>query len=103
MKEFKSKSKEKQTDIRHIRLLWYTFLKVVGIKNIDAMPDIKNADGPDTKAALYMYSMESFLYKRLNKVARDKIEQSVSTLGPYAALISRVIKKKTESESRNRI
>ena len=77
--------------MRHIRLLWYTFLEVVGIQNLDKVPDIKDPEGPDTKAAMYMYSMESFLYIRINKVLREKDIRSIKTLGPYAALISRVI------------
>lgn len=50
-----------------------------------------------------MYSMESFLYKRLNKVAREKLESSVTTLGPFAALISRIIDKRTKSDNRSKI
>lgn len=42
---------------------------------------------------MYMYSMESFLYKRINKVALDKYMPSVPNLGPYSVLISRVIER----------
>ena len=72
-------------------MLWYTFVKVVGIEDMDSVPNLRDPEGPDTKAAMYMYSMESFLYIRINKVVREKDNQSVKTLGPYAALISRVI------------
>ena len=102
MKEFESGSK-KSVDFRHVRLLWYTFLKVVGIQNLDSIPNIKDPEGSSTKAAMYMYSMESFLYKRINKVLREKIEESVITLGPYAALISRIIKKRSDGRSLNKI
>ena len=74
MLEYDKDEKSPKVDERHIRLLWYTFLEVVGIKDLDSIPDIKDPEGPDTKAAMYMYSMESFLYKRINKVVRDKIE-----------------------------
>ena len=67
---------------------------MVGIQNLDSVPNIEYPEGPDTKAAMYMYSMESFLYIRINKVLREKDNGSVKTLGPYAALISRVIKKR---------
>ena len=89
--------------MRHVRLLWYTFIEVIGIKNLDSIPDIKDPEGPDTKAAIYMYSMESFLYKRLNIVVRNKLEHSVKTLGPYSALMSRVIKKKSNERNKNKI
>jgi len=93
MLEYQSQGNKlkKKVDVRHIRLLWFTFLEVVGIKDFDSVPDIRDPQGPDTKAAMYMYSMESFLYIRINKVLREKDDQSVKTLGPYAALISRVI------------
>lgn len=50
-----------------------------------------------------MYSMESFLYRRLNKVVREKNQESIETLGPYAALISRIIKKKSKANCECRI
>ena len=40
--------------------------------------------------------MESFLYKRVNKVAIDRFTRftpSIKNLGPYSVLISRVIEK----------
>lgn len=52
---------------------------------------------------MYMYSMESFLYKRINKVVRNKHDCSVKTLGPYAALISKVINKRSTESNENRI
>ena len=67
------------------------------------MPDIKDPYGLDTKAAMYMYSMESFLYKRINRVVRNKDDESVKTLGPYAALISKVIRNRSSSKNENRI
>ena len=61
--------------------------------NLDRAPNTNDFDGPDVKAAMYMYSMESFLYKRINKVAIDKDYQSVKTLGPFSVLISKIIEK----------
>lgn len=76
-----------------IKLIWYTFLEIAGIENLDAVPNTNNFDKPDVKAAMYMYSMESFLYKRINKVAIDRFTPSIKNLGPYSVLISRVIEK----------
>ena len=47
---------------------------------------------------MYMYSMESFLYRRINKVTIDKYAPSVVNLGPFSVLISRVIEKSYERE-----
>lgn len=40
---------------------------------------------------MYMYSMESFLYRRINKVSIDQYTPSVKNLGPYSVLISKII------------
>ena len=48
---------------------------------------------PDVKTAMYMYSMESFLYKRINKVSVDRYTPSIKNLGPFSVLISRLIEK----------
>lgn len=76
-----------------IRLLWYTFLDIAGIKNLDTVPNTKDFDMPDVKTAMYMYSMESFLYKRINKVSVDRYTPSIKNLGPFSVLISRLIEK----------
>lgn len=103
MRECQSNCKDSQVNIEQIWLVWYTFLKVAGIYHLDSAPNIKNANGPDTKAALFMYSMECFLFRRLNKVVREKNLESIITLGPYAALISRIIKKKSNANCNCRI
>ena len=84
-------SEKSSIDVRHIRLLWYTFLEVAGIDDLDRVPKIGNPNGPDIKAAMYMYSMESFLYKRINLIQREKVEQSILTLGPYAVALTKII------------
>ena len=61
-----STGSQKPVAYQHIRVLWFTFLEVAGIKDLDKVPNITDPDGPDIKAAMYMYSMESFLYKRIN-------------------------------------
>ena len=85
--------KTKTVDHSKIELLWYTFLDIAGIKNLDSIPNTRDFDSADVKAAMYMYSMESFLYKRMNKVAIDKFAPSIKTLGPFSVLISKIIEK----------
>lgn len=61
-------------DFGNIKLLWYTFVEAMGIEDLDTMPSInsENECGPDTKVAMYIYSMESFLYSRINEVSRNQ-------------------------------
>ena len=68
-------------------------MDIAGIKNLDSIPNTRDFDSADVKAAMYMYSMESFLYKRMNKVAIDKFAPSIKTLGPFSVLISKIIEK----------
>ena len=72
-------------------MLWFTFLEVAGIKNLDCVPNLRDDCSPDVKVAMYMYSMESFLYKRINKVSIDRFSPSIKNLGPFSVLISRII------------
>jgi hypothetical protein len=76
---------------QHIELIWHTFLKVAKIDNLSEVPVVSNPDHPHVKAILFMYSMESFLYKRINKISRDKDSSSISTLGPFAVALTRII------------
>ena len=54
---------------------------------------------------MYLYSIESFLYKRINEVVRnrvtkdkdDEIDKPIENLGPYAVLISKVINQRTRT------
>lgn len=84
-------------DGRNIELLWYTFINVIGIEDLDRMPFInsESKNNQDTMATMYIYSMESFLYKRINQVSRNKNCPSVKNLGPYAVLISRIIEQRS--------
>lgn len=45
----------------------------------------------DVKAILFLYSLESFLYVRLNQISREFNESAVTTLGPYSVALKRVI------------
>ena len=43
------------------------------------------------KTILFMYSLECFLFKRMNRASRDKDSSAIKTLGPYAVAISKII------------
>lgn len=75
----------------HIKMMWITFLKIAGIENLQVLPVYKDPHHVHVKVALFMYSMESFLYPMLNRVSREKDTSAIKTIGPFAALLSRII------------
>jgi hypothetical protein len=55
------------------------------------MPQLTDPESIDVKLILTMYSLESFLFRRLNKCSRDKNTDVINTLGAFAVAITRVI------------
>ena len=45
----------------------------------------------DVKAILLIYSLESFLFKRLNESSREQDTSAISTLGPFAVALTEII------------
>lgn len=74
-------------------------MEIADIFNLEKVPNTKDFDGADVKTAMYMYSMESFLYKRINNVAINKNYQSIKTLGPFAVLITKIIENSNLNEN----
>lgn len=72
-------------------MIWHTFLQVANIDDLSEVPVVSDPDHAHVKAILFMYSMESFLYKRINKISRDKDTSSIETLGPFAVALTRII------------
>ena len=59
-----------EIDKKQVKLLWMTFLKVQGIKDLSKVPVTNDPNHKDVKAILFLYSLESFLYVRLNQISR---------------------------------
>jgi hypothetical protein len=72
-------------------LIWHTFLKVSGIEDLSKVPVISDPDHPHVKAIVFVYSMESFLFVRLNQISRQKDPSAIETLGPYSVALTFVI------------
>lgn len=45
----------------------------------------------DVKAIMFMYSLDCFLFGRLNKISRDKDSSAIETLGPFAVALTKII------------
>lgn len=75
---------------KHVELIWNTLFNVLDI-NLDKVPRTSDPYHKDVKTCLFIYSMESFLYKRINQISRDKDISAIQTLGPFAVILGRII------------
>ena len=57
------------------------------------MPNTTDPEHKDVKAIIFMYSLDSFLFGRLNQISRDKDPSAVQTLGPFAVALTKIINK----------
>lgn len=66
-------------------------MKLAGISDLDTVPQLTDPEHNDVKLVLMMYSLESFLFKRLNQSSRDKDIEAIKTLGPFSVALTRII------------
>lgn len=59
---------------------------------MNQVPQLHDPDHAHVKAIMYLYSMETFLYKRINEISRNKDSSVILNLGPYAVALTRIIK-----------
>ena len=52
---------------------------------------MKDPEHEDVKAILVMYSLESFLFSRINQCSREQETSAVETLGPFAVALTTII------------
>ena len=77
----------------HVHLLWHAFLRAAGVLDLDKVPKLKDPEHADVKAILVMYSLESFLFSRINQSSREQDTSAVETLGPFAVALTTIINK----------
>lgn len=75
----------------HVHLVWHTFAHVAEIGDLNQVPKLEDPEHPHVKAILTIYSLESFLFKKLNQSCREQDTSTVKTLGPFAVALSKVI------------
>lgn len=66
-------------------------IKFGGVVNIDKVPNLTDPDHKDVKLILTMYSLESFLFRRLNESCRLQQTQVIETLGPFSVALTKII------------
>ena len=66
-------------------------LKLAGITNLKIVPRLTDPEHKDVKLILTMYSLESFLFRRLNESSREQDTLAIDTLGPFAVSLTKII------------
>lgn len=51
--------------------MWNMFIKLAGVEDLKLVPRLTDPEHPDVKTILLMYSLESFLFQRLNESSRE--------------------------------
>lgn len=63
---------DKDIDGEYIDIIWHMILSLAGITDLNKVPILTDPEHIDVKVILTMYSLESFLFKRLNQSCRDQ-------------------------------
>ena len=63
----------------------------MGIDDLKEKPVCDDIEHPHVKTILYMYSLESFLFKRINLTSRERDVSVLKNLGPLAVALTRII------------
>jgi hypothetical protein len=66
-------------------------LKVAKIDDFNQVLNVDDPNHKDVKTILFIYTLECFLYKRINKASRDMDASSIETLGPFTVALTRII------------
>ena len=75
---------------------WKTVFKMAKLGNLTkplTASILSNPNHKITKHILYMYSMECFIYERMNRACREKDKSEIEFFGPFAAALSYIIHK----------
>ena len=66
-------------------------MRLSGITDFDRVPLLEDPESNDVKVILVIYSLESFLFRRLNQCCRDQDTAVLNTLGPFAVALTKII------------
>ena len=77
-----------EIDAKYVHIIWDMIIKFGGIVNLDSVPTLTDPDHRDVKLILTMYSLESFLFKRLNESCRLQHTHVIKTLGPFSVALT---------------
>ena len=82
---------QQQTDSRNntksaMELMWQLLKLTNDVELTEHM--LADANHDVTKAVMYLYSMETFIYTAINRASREQDKTKIETLGPYAVLLT---------------
>ena len=66
LNQLKEKGEETKIDAEYVALIWHTIANLAGITNLDRVPQLTDPEHIDVKLILTMYSLDTFLFSRLN-------------------------------------
>lgn len=86
-----SKEDRKDAVLKRALGVWDLIFGLLGIdKSTEPIPYhvLTDANHPTTSALFQIYSLEFWLFNEINKASRAKDNKKVSTLGPFATILS---------------
>ena len=87
----KKEGKKSELDASFVNIIWDLILKFGGVIDLDKVPELTDPNHRDVKLILTIYSLESFLFKRVNECCRLQETSVIDTLGPYSVALTKVI------------
>ena len=85
---------------------WNMLFDLAGSGNLDqplTQAILSDPNHTITKHILYIYSMESFIYEKLNQASRHKDKSQIQYYGAFAAALSYVIYSANQNRSNNQL
>ena len=82
---------DSEIDAEYVHIIWDMFLKFGGVLDDNRVPVTNDPEHNDVMLLLNLYSLDSFIFSRLNEGIREKKAECIANLGPFAVGISRMI------------
>ena len=82
---------DSELDAEYVHIIWDMFLKFGGVLDDNRVPVTNDPEHNDVMLLLNLYSLDSFIFSRLNEGIREKKVECIANLGPFAVGISRMI------------
>ena len=79
----------------------FSMAKSIDLKKPLTTKILSDPENEFVQTLLYIYSMESFVFKEMNKATRDKDITKIEYYGPYASALGYVIHSATKKRNDN--
>ena len=89
---------------QNIRCQWESLVRIAGFKDMsrsvnidlgrgvrDLSAEMSDDDMLAIQVIMKMYSLESFLYREVNRACREKDKSKIQTLGPFSFLVTKIL------------